>query len=231
MKTLIAIINARHRQQWRGAVRSTWMSQVPKEKCDAFFFMGTGELRKFAEDEIELDCSDKYEHLPSKVQSIARWALEREYSHMLKCDDDVVLKPKALLASGYEQYDFSGKANRPPQPYIVSFGFNYWLSRKSMEVIAAAPLPPDGSNDDEKWVAKNLWEYGIELVNDNRYRLHQGGEVYPEMTFQRRALRAHRVQAGIKDPEMISRCIHMENAPEDLKLKEFMTVFLKYGEK
>ena len=108
-RTLIAVINARHREAWRTAVRSTWMHQVPKNLCDVFFFMGNGEPREFAEDEIALDCSDRYEHLPEKVRAITRWALEREYAHMLKCDDDVVLLPKALLASGYEQYDFSGK--------------------------------------------------------------------------------------------------------------------------
>lgn len=233
MKALIAIVNARHRQEWRDAIRGTWLSQVPKDKCDALFFMGRGNPRQFLPDEIELDCSDTYEHLPEKIQAIARWALARDYHHMLKCDDDVVLRPMALLSSGYERYDFLGKANRPPQPYVVSFGFNYWLSRKSMEVVAEATLPEDGSNDDEKWVAKNLWEHKIELHNDPRYRLHTGWEVYPEQTFQRRALRACRMEAPIRDPQMVSRCIHIEgpNITQEQKLKEFRTVFLKYGEK
>src|SRR5271168_4131804 len=146
MKTLIAIINARHREAWRTAIRGTWLSQVPEE-ADARFFMGVGEQRKFAPDEIALECSDKYEHLPEKVQSIARWALLHDYDYMLKCDDDVVLRPKSLMESGFERYDFSGKANRPPQPYVVSFGFNYWLSKKSMQIVAQAELPEDGSND------------------------------------------------------------------------------------
>jgi galactosyltransferase len=232
MKTLIAIINARHRQEWRDAVRGTWFKQVPRDKCDVMFFMGRGEPRQFLADEVELDCSDKYEHLPEKVQSITRWALDRLYHHMLKCDDDVVLRPTDLLNSGYEKHDFSGKANRPPQPYVVSFGFNYWLSRKSMEIIAKAKLPEDGSNDDEKWVAKNLWDHGISLVNDDRYRLHTGWEVYPEVVY-RRALRVPRVSAPIKDPQMFSRCIHIEGSDvsQEMKLKEFRTVFLKYGEK
>jgi hypothetical protein len=232
MKTLIAIINARHREAWRTAIRNTWLKQVPQDRCDAFFFMGNGEPREFLSHEVALDCSDKYEHLPEKVQTIARWALQRDYSHMLKCDDDVVLRPVSLLNSGYEKYDFSGKANRPPQPYVVSFGFNYWLSRKSMEVVANAKLPEDGSNDDEKWVAKNLWDHDIKLVNDDRYRLHTGWEVYPEQVF-RRALRPARSVATVKDPEMISRCIHIEDSRvgQDQKLKEFMTIFLKYGEK
>ncbi len=233
MKTLIAIINARHREAWRNAVRTTWLNQVPKDRCDAFFFMGHGDPREFVADEVALDCSDKYEHLPEKVRAIARWALDRDYSHMLKCDDDVVLRPQALLASGYEKYDFSGKANRPPQPYVVSFGFNYWLSRKSMAIVSGATLPEDGSNDDEKWVAKNLWDHNISLVNDNRYKLHTGWEVYPEQTFQRRALRASRMPAPIREPEMVSRCIHIEDnrVSQEQKLQEFRTVFLKYGER
>jgi Galactosyltransferase len=233
MKTLIAIINARHREEWRTAVRSTWLNQVPRDKCDAFFFMGNGEPREFANDEVALDCSDRYEHLPEKVRAITRWALERDYSHMLKCDDDVVLRPVALLNSGYEKHDFSGKANRPPQPYVVSFGFNYWLSRKAMAIVAEAKLPEDGSNDDEKWVAKNLWDHNIVLVNDDRYKLHTGWEVYPEQTFQRRALRAARITAPIREPQMVSRCIHIEDArvSQKEKLNEFRTVFLKYGEK
>lgn len=231
-QTLIAIINARHRQEWRTAIRNTWLKQVPSDRADAFFFMGNGEPREFLPDEVSLDCSDKYEHLPEKVRAIARWALQRDYSHMLKCDDDCVLRPVSLLNSGYEKHDFSGKANRPPQPYVVSFGFNYWLSKKSMEVVANSTLPTDGSNDDEKWVAKNLWDYDIKLVNDDRYRLHTGWEVYPEQVF-RRALRPARGVAAIKDPEMISRCIHIEDnrVSQDQKIKEFMTVFLKYGEK
>ena len=228
--TLIAVVNARHRDQWRNLVRNTWMPQVPSDKADVFFFMGRGEPREFLIDEVELDCSDKYEHLPEKVQAIVRWALERDYSHTLKCDDDCVLMPKTLLASGYEDHDFSGKANRPPQPYVVSFGFNYWLSRKSMEVVAAAPLPPDGSNDDEKWVAKHLWYHGIELFNDCRYKLQMGGEVYPEMEFRRNRVTARRI-APIREPDIISRCIHMEGASEEQKLREFRIVFQKYGEK
>lgn len=195
--------------------------------------MGNGEPREFAEDEIGLDCSDKYEHLPEKVRAITRWALERDYSHMLKCDDDVVLVVSNLMKSGYEKHDFSGKANRPPQPYVVSLGFNYWLSRKSMEVISTAKLPEDGSNDDEKWVAKNLWDHNIALFNDNRYKLCTGWEVYPESTFQRRALRVVRGPAPIREPDIVSRCIHIEGprVTQSEKLKEFHKVFLKYGDK
>jgi hypothetical protein len=231
MKALIAVVNARHRQPWRDVVRCSWVNQVPKDKADVFFFMGRGEPRTFAADEIELDCSDRYEHLPEKVRAMSRWALARDYHHMLKCDDDVVLRPNDILNSGYEAFDFSGKGNRPPQPYVVSFGFNYWMSRKSMQLIADAELPPDGSNDDEKWVAKTLWDHNIALHSVDRYKLHMTFDNGPENP--RRALRAPRQLMEIKDPHVFSRCIHFEGPTidESTKLKEFVKVFQRYGEK
>lgn len=233
MKALIAIVNARHREAWRDAIRRTWFYQVPKEHADVFFFMGRGEPRQFAEDEIELDCSDKYEHLPEKVREMCKWALQRDYHHMLKCDDDVVLKPKQMLSSGYEQYDFSGKGNRPPQPYVVSYGFNYWMSRKSLEIVTSSSLPLDGSNDDEKWVANNLWNHGIALHNVDRYRLHTHWEDFSAHVTFRRSLRVPRqMQEEARNPEVFSRCIHIDDptVPEKRKLTEFFNVYQRYGE-
>lgn len=232
MKALIAIVNARHRYAWREAIRNTWKPQVPADKADALFFMGRGEPREFLHDEIELDCSDRYEHLPEKVREMCRWALKRDYHHMLKCDDDVVLKPNAMLSSGYEKHDFSGRANRPPQPFVVSFGFNYWLSRKSMEFVANAELPQDGSNDDEKWVAKTLWEHNIPLVNVERYKLHSHFEDFDRTVFKRALRQPRQMVEEARNPEIFSRCIHIEGevAPER-KLNEFNNVFKKYGEK
>ena len=166
MKTLIAIVNARHRDEWRNAIRTTWLPQVPKFRADAFFFVGRGEGNVAAPDVVELDCSDAYEHLPEKIRAIAKWADSNDYGFMLKCDDDCVVRPHSLLDSEYFLHDYTGRANRPPQPYIVPCGFNYWISNKCMKIVADASLPEDGSLDDEKWVAKNLWDHGIALHDD-----------------------------------------------------------------
>lgn len=226
MKTLIAVVNARHRDDWRNAIRTTWMPQVPKDKADIFFFVGEGVDNVTSPDVIELDCSDRYEHLPEKIRAIARWSLGHEYEHMLKCDDDVVLKPSEILNSGYEQWDFSGKSNRGDVPYRVPYGFNYWLSKKSMEIVSKYELPPDGSNDDEKWVSYNLSKNGVVLHDDKRYLLHQG--TFSEMDLSRRPLRMTQRPATIGQ-NYFSRCIHI-TAEQDQKIKEFHRIFNKYGE-
>jgi hypothetical protein len=198
---------------------------VPTEKADAIFFVGRGET-EVPIDVIELDCDDSYQGIPEKVREIARWAKAKGYTFMLKCDDDVVLRPSALLYSGYEKYEYSGRANRPPQPYTVPFGFNYMLNKKCIDIISEAPLP-DGSNDDEKWVAKNLWDHGIELTDDSRYFLHS--KLLEPPVNARRPLRApiRPTPYVEKEPEYFSRCIYLFT-DLDTKLEEFKKVFNRF---
>jgi hypothetical protein len=202
-KTLIAIVNARHRADWRDVIRKTWLPQVPKDRADIFFFVGKGDPISDSDGIVELDCSDAYKDLPAKIQSITRWALSREYDHLLKIDDDVVLRPQAFLDSGFDKHDFSGGMNRPG-PCPVTFGFCYILSRKSMEAVAVHSLPHDF--DDEKWVAQVLREKGIQLTNADGYSLHQRTTENPSVK--------------------IARCVHLDSThTQAQKLQEFERIF------
>lgn len=230
-KTLIAIVSARHRKEWRDAIRKTWLPLVPKDKADALFFVGRGE--PLQEDIIELDCDDSYQGLPEKIRSIIKWAHKHEYEFMLKNDDDVVLKPVELLTSGYEQHQYSGRANRMPNentPYTVPVGFNYWLSKKCMSILADAEIPKDWDNDDERWVAKILQENGIGLVDDRRYGIYCGDEIV------QRPLRPYRPLAPPPPPRITSEefswTVFLEansgtGIPLDKKIAEFYKLFNK----
>lgn len=230
-KTLIAIVTARHRKEWREAIRNTWLPLVPKDKADALFFVGRGEP---VEDRgVELDCDDSYQGLPSKIKSIAQWAYNKGYEHMLKDDDDVVLKPVELLNSGYEQHKYSGRANRAPRegmPYTVPVGFNYWLSRESMEIVSRSEIPSDWDNDDERWVAKTLSENGIHLHDDRRYGIYSGEETV------RRPLRPYRPLQPAPPPRITSQefswTVFLEansgtGIPIEKKIEEFYKLFNK----
>jgi hypothetical protein len=170
-KTLIAVVSAQHRKNWRDAIRSTWLAMVPEGKADVRFFIGAD-----TSDEpnvVPLNCGDLYKDLPEKVRQIMKWALDHGYDYMLKCDDDVVLRPVELLLSGYEKHQYSGKINRYlNQGYNVPVGFNWWVSRQCMEIMVGSPLPDN--NDDEKWVAETLHQHGIHIVNDHRYEIYIG---------------------------------------------------------
>jgi len=238
MKTLIAVVNARHRHAWREAIRSTWKPMVPEDRADVFFFQGRGETLEPKADEVFLDCDDSYYGLPNKVQEIMRWSLNTgKYDFTLKCDDDVVLDPFAFLDSGYDKYDFTGRENRPPtpeNPFWVPMGFNYVLSMRAKALVAAAELPHrwKGDNDDERWVSEVLCKGGIGLHSDSNYRLHYG-------TPDNRPLRPRDPNApnrplrpspiGIH-PTAFSWCIFMEGLsgstiPLEIKIREFHRVF------
>lgn len=233
-KTLIAIINARHRKEWREAIRTTWLPQVPKEKADALFFVGRGEPLGDPQGVVELQASDKYEHLPEKFREVCRWALKRNYIRILKHDDDSILRPSDFLNSGLEKYPYSGRSNRPESPYAIPMGFGYVLDRKCMEIIANAELPPDGSNDDEKWVAFNLSQNGIFLHDDRRYFLHQLR--FPVEEKPKRPLRAPKrptpdfsAWGNQPNPGTFSYCVHIAGEMSE-KIEEYNKLWLRHRE-
>lgn len=236
MKILIAVVNARSRKVWADAIRSTWFSLFPKDKADVLFFVGRGEGEVSA-DTVVLDCDDSYMGLPDKVREIIRWAYAHGYDFVMKCDDDVVLNPKMLLDSEFRRFDYIGRANRMPtkdNPFWVPMGFNYWLSRRSMQCIIDAPLPTEG-NDDEKWVAQNLYKAGIKLQDDQHYVLQYGdiNIIRPEVIV-RKIWRPLPTGVNQKQPpDTFSWCIFFEgnsgnSISVDTKIKGFHKVFTDF---
>lgn len=240
MKTqrpLIAVVNARSRQSsWANAVRSTWFNQVPQEIADVKFFVGRGS-EAMPSDTVVVECDDSYAGLPGKVQQIAKYAYENNYEYVMKLDDDVVVKPRELLSSGYNQRPYSGRANRPPNtsdPFWVPMGFAYWMNRDCMKAVTEATIPLN--NDDERWVAENLHRKGIHLYDDKRYHLYMGGL----LERPQRVNRPLRIGKAAQDETVFQNgfawCMFHEvggmpsTVPIEQKLKDFNMVFQKYGE-
>lgn len=234
MKVLIAIVNC-HGKEYRVDVqRETWIPQVP-EGVDVRVFKGrrTGihdmQLRVPRPDEVILDCDDSYQGLPDKVRAIIRWALEHGYDFMLKCDDDVILKPVELMESGFQDFDFTGNRNEDPGVVKTPWGFCYWLSRRSMENIKDSDLP--ANNNDEMWIARKLYEKGIYLRHDGRYYLHRGRR--EDMVHNKRPLRAPNRIAPCFPPPILgtfAHCVYLvwyglHKTPEEVVIKEMRKVF------
>ena len=171
MKMLIAIVNCHTHYAQADAQRSTWIPEIP-EGVDYKFFLGRGGLREPKPDEVFLDVDDGYVSLPAKIQAIIRWTREHGYTFMLKCDDDVILLPEEFLASGFDEYDYTGLHNSWNSSCYSPWGFCYTLSEKALEIMSAAPLP--NHRWDEHWVSTTLLQHGIRLHSDVRYCLHGG---------------------------------------------------------
>jgi hypothetical protein len=171
MKILFAIVSCRPHAAYRQAIRETWLPEVPRDRADIFFFVGR-DVQTSESDVIHLECEDDYEHLPSKVQAIARWALEHKYEFMLKIDNDTVVLVEEFLTGGFDQHDFTGLLNTWNRVCPSPWGFFYTLSKKAMEIVISSTLPDH--HNDESWVSQNLLAQGIHLHSDNRYCLYGG---------------------------------------------------------
>lgn len=170
---MLAIVNSHNREEYLNALRNTWLSSVP-DTLDYRVFRGRGATREPLSDEVFLDCGDDYDSLPNKVQEIVRWAYDHGYDYVLKCDDDVILKPKEIMKSGFDQYPFTGCKEPACKPNEIQtpFGFCYWMSRPCMELIIATSLPTN--NNDEAWISTVLYTNNIFLHHEPRYYLHRG---------------------------------------------------------
>lgn len=228
MKTLIAIVNCHNRLDYQQAVRDTWLPFLPSG-TDYRFFLGPAE-RLSKSDEVFLDCDDSYQGLPSKVRGIMRWADEHEYEFVLKCDDDVILKPVRLASSGFQYHDFTGHRN-DIREYPVPYGFCYWLSKRAMKLVACAELPRD--NNDEVWVTDTLSKAGIVLHHDERYIMHTGRQedfVPATSRSLRRPPRLPRDMKYMTPNEPLAYCMYLvwggyRSVPDEKVIAEMHRVF------
>jgi hypothetical protein len=156
-----------------------------------------------------------------------RWALAQDYDYVLKIDDDVIVVPHKLLASNFQSYAFVGHRN-DIRPYPVPFGFCYWMSKRSMELLAAADLPRD--NNDEVWVTSTLSKDGITLHHDPRYMIHTGRQ--EDFAPKVRGLRAPKRDKAWVDPVdgpfawvMYIPWIGYGSLPHDQNIAEMKRVF------
>ncbi len=217
--TLIAVVTCASRKEWADAARRTW-APACQRKVDVVFFVGRNvELAHT----ISLDCDDSYQGLPDKVREITRYATVRDYEHVLKCDDDVVIDTHGLLNSGYEKWDFVGHESSPKSS--VPYGFNYWMSKRAAEIVAGAQLPTN--NNDEAWVTNVLGKHDIHLHHDSRYRLHV--EQYQDCKDRRRPLRKSTKQRA---PELkyFSWCLHNKTVSMESSIIEYERLYKKTQE-
>lgn len=244
MKLLIAVISCHARPDFSDLIRKTWAPLV--KGADLKFFIGRGPHEPL-EDEVVLDCDDGYMGLPDKVRAIMRWSLEHGYDYTLKCDDDVVIIPDAMLTSDFTMHDFTGCADPAVKDgeILTPWGFCYWLSRRAMELVASSALPGEpGSthsyvhNNDEAWVSTVLYVNHILLHGDERYYLHRGSlpVVNPVTVPGRRSLRPNRLNKSYTEKPLpngaFAFCVYLNwkgwhATPDEELHEEFRNIFIR----
>lgn len=127
-------ISARGNQRIQ-AVKDTWARDVRDFKSvDLRFFYGLPHSRKLEDDEVYLNVKDDYESLPFKTIAICRWALEKGYDYLFKCDDDTFVWVDRLMKELMEdpRLDYGGYEHAG----VCTGGPGYILSKRAMKIIA-----------------------------------------------------------------------------------------------
>lgn len=158
------------------AVRDTWQKYMPAfaANVDMKFFYGRYPVNSeplLKNDEVLLDVGDDYVSLPHKVKAIYQYALAHGYDYVFKGDDDTFIYVDRLIASGFENFDYTGYVtndpNCPEAERYASGGSGYWVSKRAMEILASTPVGSEWAED--RWVGKTLRAHGIKPVRDARY--------------------------------------------------------------
>lgn len=140
------------------ALRETWWKHIPEPIVGRFFVGRTGAP---SDDTIQLDCSDKYiGGLVEKIQLICGWALEHDFSKLLKCDDDTFVFPKMF---DYLKGETPECASLLWCGKYLAGGPGYVLGRKAMQAVVDTPLDahPHCNQLEDHWVGECMWAHGI----------------------------------------------------------------------
>jgi len=187
MKVLIAIHGSHSQPEHMQAQRETWLADL--QRADYKYFLGASPVSNDAVDEvvapddvIYLPSPDgpiweghrRTWHLNRKTEALVKYALDGDYDFVFKCDDDTYVPSteRLLFESGFEAHDYSGFTETHWAPDTGPYrwaqgGAGYWLSRKSMEIIAEHGLHLVRAEDFA--VGQLLAVHGIHPHHDVRY--------------------------------------------------------------
>lgn len=185
--------------------QSTWLKDSPVDFhgfSDAELGLNEIDQHKNAEDPIRTH----------RTQLMVRWALEHGYDYLFRTDTDTYVWVNRLLASGFEQYDYMGWCLGVPRHLERSWALNtahggvgFFLSRRAMEIVAAAPVEKylDGKYWGDLWAGHQLWKHDIRCHQDTRFldgssgdhNQHNGNISADELPLDHQCIAIHPVPA------------------------------------
>jgi hypothetical protein len=185
MKVLIAITSCHSQRHFQDSQRNTWLRDVVSKyqfNVEYRFFLGQDATMKNylpADDEVFLNLPDTIEYCTHKTIMQCRWAGERNYDFIFKCDPDTMVRPKLLLDSDFGRFDHLGAENGE----FISGGAGYWLSRGAFEVVASQPFPNPPRADEDVFVSKTVRDAGLRVGHDPRFKFLRGSTLDGAITF------------------------------------------------
>lgn len=165
-RILIGICSCERNAVKRKAVRDTWLTAL-LDGVAAVFFVGNG-VQVAEPNSICLAVPDDYEHLPLKVHSFYRRALDDfAFDYLFKCDDDTYVAADRLPELIGDSTEFVGNCFVSTSG-VASGGAGYLMSRKIVQIIVDATPPKTGAED--VWVSSVVKKAGAKMEASCRLR-------------------------------------------------------------
>lgn len=176
LRVLLAIESCTRFRARREAQRKTWLPFKPAELHHRYFIgVQDGAAVTIPQSEesdvTTLNCPDSYQELILKTRALIAWALEHGYDYIFKTDDDTYVDAVKLLASGFENWHYTGWSR---QRDYAQGGSGYWLSRHAMEVISRDCAATPHTLEEDHHIGLTLGRHRIFPVHDSRYQVGPG---------------------------------------------------------
>lgn len=161
---LIAVVTCQANQQKAEAQFDSWGLRAREAGYDVCFFDGEA---------LGVPDGPYIPAITDKAAAIYRYALERRYDYLLKCDDDCYLNVERLRVPGGDyagipcgpndggrpQFGFPDYPART-HPHVFASGGAAWFSRKALAILADL-TPIAGDWADDRWAGQVLARAGV----------------------------------------------------------------------
>lgn len=153
------------------ACRETWVRDFqPFKNVTVKFFYGKpsdGYPRQPLPDEVFLDVPDGYGNLIEKTVAVCKWASERDFEFIYKCDTDTWVFAERLLIEMMENaFDYAGYLHAN----VCSGGPGYFLSRHAASIIAQHGDRRRHDYAEDVHVSRVLAEYNVRPIMLQNHR-------------------------------------------------------------
>jgi hypothetical protein len=152
----------------RRACEETWVADLAADDVLVAFLRGDETLDtpyRWDGSTLWCRCPDDYLSVIHKTRAFVRWATENiEFEYLFKCDDDTYVYRDRFVTYDQGGADYIGT---PVRREFASGGAGYFLSARAAEMVAEGDFGPKA---EDRLVGELLFDHGIELTVDNRFR-------------------------------------------------------------
>jgi hypothetical protein len=118
MKILAGVYTCDKHHERASIVKKTYYKDFINANIDTKFIVSNKD-NLVDENYLSLPCEPHYEHLPQKTFFFLKYAYDKKYDYIFKCDDDTFICVDKLLEINFNYFDYVGNFFRTTDDYEI----------------------------------------------------------------------------------------------------------------